>query len=316
MKRKVPPAAARTVRILAELMAMVGLLLAVDQLWGGQNGFTHWQPNPYWVPVLVMAIVYGSWPGFTAAVLATLVWLATNDVSRTDTDYFTKVFDVSLLPMLWYTSAVIIGEVTDVRLRRIRRLELVRDIGSRNRDRIADAFQGLAQNNRVLQLGIATEQRTVSQALALAARLAHATGWERQSILRSMVTMACHSDNFTCYRLQAGRAWPVMFGDGCNGDRVPLLPALVNVLQERRAIIHAANALDRPLLADVGLVAVPILAPDEARLEGILVLHHMPFECLGPHLEAELIALAVWLRDFVADQSMLADFAVLLEKSS
>ncbi|MCE7796315.1 hypothetical protein LWE61_07030 [Sphingobium sufflavum] len=306
----------RAVRIGVELLVMIVLLLVIDRLWGGQDGFVGFQPNPYWLPVLVMAVTYGSWAGLAAAGAATLAWLATNGVDANRGDYFDYMFAISLPPLLWYTAAVILGEATDSRKRSIRRLTMGKQVAKRNMDRLIDAFHKLAQNNRVLQLRIATEDRTVSEALALAARLPHATGLERQGILRAMVTMACHSDNFTCYRLQSGRAWPVLFGDGCHQQQRPLPDALSAALRERRTIIHAAIPADRPLLSDVGLLAIPLVARgEEPRLEGVLILHHLPFATLGPHLNADMAALAGWLVSHVSDNSLLGDLAPLREQS-
>lgn len=305
----------RMARIAAELAVMIGLLLAIDRIWGGQDGFAHLPVNPYWLPVLVMAVVYGSWAGLAAAGLATIAWLATNDIHPASADYFDTMFALSLPPLLWYTAAVVLGEVTDSRKRTIARLQSGQNVGKRNMDRLIDAFHALSQNNRVLQLRITTEERTVSEALTIAARLPHATGVERQSVLRAMVTVACRTGDFTCYRLQSGRAWPVLFGDDCNRGRKPLSAELLAVLRERRTIIHAANPVDRPLLLDIGVIALPLPAGEDGRLEGVLVLHHLPFASLGPHLNAELTALAGWLAGFVADTSLLGDLTVVREQS-
>jgi hypothetical protein len=301
----------RALRIAAELMAMLALLLAIDQLWGGRDGFAHFHPSPYWLPVLVMAIGYGTWPGLAAAILATAAWLWTNDVSPAGRDYFAYMFDISLPPLLWYSAAVVIGEVTNVRNHRIARLSARQQAGKRNMDRLIDAFHALAQNNRALQLRIATDEGIASEALTLAARLPQEAGLERQSTLRALIAMVSRSDDFTYYRVRSGLAWPVLFGDGCNRKRNPLPGDLVAALSSRRTIIHMATPADRPLLADAGLVAVPLYSHDGMSLDGVLVLHHLPFASMGSHLNADLTALAVWLGHYISDSNRLADLAIV-----
>lgn len=303
-----------TLRIAAELAILFGTLLVIDQMFGARDGFASFQPNPYWLPVLVMAIGYGSWPGLAAAGIATLIWLTTNGV-RPGGDYFATMFDLSLPPLLWYAAAVVIGEVTNVRNRRIARLTRIGRTGKRNMDRLVDAFAGLAHSNRVLQQRIATEDRTASEILTLSARLPHATGLERQSLLRAMIAMLCRTDDFTCYRTRSDLAWPILFGDGCNRERAPLPAALVAALGAKGRILHAANPADRDLLAGTGLIAVPLLARDGRKLDGVLMLHHLPFASLGPHLIADLTALATWLAHATSDHNRLADFVVLRENS-
>lgn len=312
-----PPAMGRRriTRIAAELTVMFTILLAIDQLWGARDGFASFQPSPYWLPVLIMAIGYGSWPGLAAAGIATLIWLATNGV-RPGGDYFATMFDLSLPPLLWYAAAVVIGEVTNVRNRRIARLTAIQRTGKRNMDRMADAFAGLARNNRTLQQRIATEDRTASEMLTLAARLPHVSGLERQALLRAMIAMLCRTDDFTCYHIRSDLAWPILFGDGCNRERAPLSHALVSALSAGGRILHAANPSDRAVLAGAGLVAVPLLSRDGGRLDGVLVLHHLPFASMGPHMIADLTALATWLAHATSDHQRLADFVVLRENNS
>lgn len=105
----------RTLRIAAELTAIFVLLVAIDKLFAARNGFAHFQPSPYWLPVLIMAISYGTWPGLAAAALATAAWLSMHDISPAGRDYFAYIFDISLPPLLWYSAAVVIGEVTNRR---------------------------------------------------------------------------------------------------------------------------------------------------------------------------------------------------------
>ena len=46
------------------------MLVAIDRWLTGGTGFAQVQPNPYWLPVLAMALAYGTGPGVLAAALA------------------------------------------------------------------------------------------------------------------------------------------------------------------------------------------------------------------------------------------------------
>jgi len=301
-------------RIAVELAVMFALLLAIDYLLGRRDGFAHFQPSPYWLPVLIMAIGYGTWPALAAAALASAVWLSTNDVSADGRDYFAYMFDISLPPLLWYSAAVAIGEITNLRNLRIARLGARSQTAKRNMDRLINAFHALAQNNRILQMRIATDERMASETLILSARLRQETGLDRQSTLRALIAMISGTDDFTYYQLRSGLAWPVLFGDGCNRERTPLSADLLSALSSRRAIMHVAVPADRPLLADSGLIAIPVWSCDETALDGVLMLHHLPFSAIGSQLNADLAALATWLGQYMSDNGRLADLVVVRDR--
>ncbi|WP_198912797.1 hypothetical protein, partial [Streptococcus agalactiae] len=62
-------------RIALEFVALFGLLLLADHMVAGGTAFAGIQPNPYWLPVLVMALAYGTEAGLLAAFLASAIWL-------------------------------------------------------------------------------------------------------------------------------------------------------------------------------------------------------------------------------------------------
>lgn len=306
----------RPLRIAGELLAMVAVLFALDRLVGQANGFATLSVNPYWLPVLVMAVAYGCWAGLAAVVVTSAVWLLSLESSTAPGgDYFAHVFDLSLPPLLWYIAAAVIGEVTDLRMRRIDYFRKANQRARRNMGRLVGAFQQLTGNNRAMQLRIAAEERTVSAALALAARLPHVTGRDRQAVLRDMIAMGCHTEDFTCYRLQGAHVWPVLFGGESRRDHSPLSETLLDAIRNRRDIVHAARPGDRQLLSDLGLVAIPLPCGTTQPLEGMLVIHNLPLTAVGPHLTAELASLAAWLTPYMADNSLLGDMAAVRERT-
>ena len=291
----------RPLRIACELAIGFGLLAAADLWLTGGSGFAGVQPNPYWVPVLVMALAYGTGPGVITAAIATALWLGHVHESGGERDYLDHLFHLSLPPLLWFVVAVAVGEVTTIRLNRHARLERRGRTAMRNVARMTEAFDGLSQTNRRLQVRIATDGATVGHVVDVAARLASPDAAVRRATIVALVALAARSDDFTCYRLVGGEARAWLRSDQATARRDVLPAALLDRLIRRRGLLHVARRGDRTALEGIGVVAVPLTEAASGILAGCLVLHSMPFAALDAGRVADLDEIAGWLTPLIAD---------------
>ena len=297
----------RNVRIALEIAIVFALLAALDEWLTGGVGFAGVRPSPYWIPVLVMALVYGTGPGIAAAVIASLLWLLAAHRDGSERDYLVWLLHLSIPPLLWCVVAVAVGEVTLSRKRHLakalrRGAQAVRDVG-----RMTDAHERLTRTNRDLQRRIATDPRTTGHIIATAARLSSVDPAARRGALAQLIGLAAQSDDFTCYRLgpDGARAW--LRGGAVTGasmgrpDMLP--PAMIETLAAsgERRVRHVARRSDREWLAGLGVAAVP-LADGDARLHGLLLFHDLPIEQFNAHRVAELAEIGHWLSPMILDQ--------------
>lgn len=297
----------RHARIALEIAIAFALLAALDEWLTGGLGFAGVRPSPYWIPVLVMALVYGTGPGVAAAVIASGLWLLAAHRDGSERDYLDWLLHLSIPPLLWAVVAVAVGEVTLARKRHLakalrRGAQAVRDVG-----RMTDAHERLTRTNRDLQRRIAADPRTAGHIIATASRLSSPDPAARRGALSQLIGLAAHGDDFTCYRLgpDGARAW--MRGGAVTGasmGRPDLLPpAMIEALAAsgEMRVRHVARRGDREWLAGLGVAAVP-LADGQGGLSGVLLFHDLPIDRFNAHRIAELAEIGHWLGPLILDQ--------------
>lgn len=297
-----PPSALRRIaRIAVEMALGFAALLAVDWWATGGTGFAGIQPNPFWLPVVVMALAYGTGPGVIAATIASGLWLAHAHEGAGERDYLDHLFHLSLPPLLWFVAAVAIGEVTMLRTHRHARLERRGRIARRNVARMTEAFDALSRTNRRLQVQIATESATLGHVIDTATRLSAAAPADRREAIIRLIALSARTEDFTCYRIvgNEARAWLRAAQAAVRRDVLPV--ALIERLLRRRSIIHVARRSDRAALEGVGVAAIPLCDPATNELVGCLVLHALPFAALTASRVAELSEIGAWLTPLLAD---------------
>ncbi|MET4897867.1 hypothetical protein RN629_12025 [Sphingomonadaceae bacterium jetA1] len=292
------------VRIVLELLVVFGVLVALDHALTGGVGFAGVQPSPYWIPVLVMALAYGTGPGVAAAMIASALWLAGAHDDMGGRDYLDWLLHVSIPPLLWCVVAVSVGEVTLVRRRRLAKTERRAVLAVRDIARLTDAHERLTRTNGVLQRRIATDPHALGRIVAIATGLAALDPAARRGTIAQLIALAGHSEDFTCYRIgpDGARAW--LRGGAVQGvtlgrpDQLPT--AMIAAAGGDRRVRHVARAADREWLAGLGVAAV-LLEDGEGALAGLLLFHDLPFEDFTAHRIAHLVEIAAWLGPMLCD---------------
>lgn len=279
-------------RIVLEMAALFGALVALDLWVTGGTGFVGVEPSLWWIPVLAMALAYGTGPGLVAAAIAAALWLSHAAGADDGGDYLERVFRLSVMPLAWCLAAVVVGETTILRRRRYARLQQRADRLGENNSRLIDAFERVHATNRALQVALATHDGTIGRVLAVATGLASKEAAARRAAIAELIATAAGTRDFSVYRVAEGEAHAWLRG-GDGAGRADVLSAdLVRALTER-GVMHLGRRDDRALLQPVGAVAVALA--DEAAGAGCLVLHSAPFEMIDAHRRAELMEIAGWL---------------------
>ncbi len=133
---------------------LVGALL-IDHFFAAGNRFAGVEPHPFWIIVLLISVQYGTNEGIVAAIASSAALLAWNLPPQTiDQEFYTYLFRVAFNPMLWCTTAIVVGELRMRYARRERELtELLADAEHRE-ETIALAYQELiAAHERLEVLG-------------------------------------------------------------------------------------------------------------------------------------------------------------------
>ncbi|KQN18710.1 hypothetical protein ASE83_10685 [Sphingomonas sp. Leaf32] len=277
-----------------------GALILIDRLVGTGDAFADIQPNPLWLPVLVMALAYGTLPALAAAGIASGLWLLHAVPGGGERDYLDHLLHLSLPPLLWFVAAVTVGEVTILRVGRYRLLDRRAGIAQRNVARLTEAFHQLAHTNRALQVEVATDARTLGHVVATATRLTAIDPTERRAALAALIAMAARSEDFTCYRFAGSEARAWLRGATATA-RPDILPDALAMLSRRRSEpIHVGRRGDRVVLDGIGVIAIPLAERDGGSVVGCLVIHGLPFASLNANALAEMAEIGGWLAPLIA----------------
>ena len=107
-----------------EITLFLALALAIDWLFLDGTRFHSMSLHPFWILVLLVTVQYGTNAGLFAALASTVALLAGNvPIQAAFQDRFQWLFEIMRLPLLWFLTAVTLGEL---RMRQIRERELLR----------------------------------------------------------------------------------------------------------------------------------------------------------------------------------------------
>jgi polysaccharide biosynthesis protein PelD len=258
----------------AEFLVLFGALLWVDHARLNGLAFSGIDPNPYWLPVIVFAMSYGSGMGLAAAVTASVIWVSAPHQLPIGTDQLERQIHYSMLPLLWASAAVIIGEVTAVRKAKLAKLDKRHRQLADDWEKTANAFARLNKINRDLQIRIATEHHVAGEALCAATGLVSSSHESQSQAVIKLAALATQTQDFTYYRVRGNQLFAQLRGEAAQGRSVEVSGAkwAQEVINDP-AILHRGRERDRILLDGFGIVAVPVCNQESGALSAVLVIH-------------------------------------------
>lgn len=289
-------------RIAAETVVLFALLIAADRLWLGGHAFAGASPNPLWLPVLVLALAYGTGAGIVAAAVAGAYWLHGAAALAGTGDYLDRLLHLSLPPLMWFVGAGVVGEVTLARARRTAWLGRRADNGQRDLRRLGVQLDELSRTNRALQVRLATGAGTTGHVVALASGLGARDPAERREAICGLIAEAAGTRDFSCYLPSpdgGARAW--LRGADAGTRPEALAESLMAIIRKRAGVLHVGRRADRVPLQGVGVAAVPLRLAGDQESVGVLVLHDLPFAALDTFGLAALAEIGAWLAPLLGE---------------
>ena len=157
-----------------ELVILFAALAVIDRLIMTPGDFAKLQPHPYWLPVILLSLQYGTADGMLAATVAILLDLALGWPSQgVAEDYYRYVVRVWAVPICWILTAIVIGEVRARQRTRIIELTGALDETRRQAADITGHCYKLDEKIQRLEREFATAEAFSLDALAAALRDLH-----------------------------------------------------------------------------------------------------------------------------------------------
>lgn len=299
------------VRAFLELALVMGLIYLVCSLIPGVDIATL-EPSPFWVPVLLLSLQYGTVAGLLAAAMATLAY-AFNGLPEQaiGENLFTFLLRIWALPILWIGVALVLGQF------RLRQIEVKQSLKQRLGSRTSEA-ESLATYASALEARCHSLERklTLMGPASGAAALDSLVAFSEASVdlpqaLAAVCQQAFPESRLTVFIVapSALDAIAVSAGEGVVPMPGPVPahhPLYRAVVSERRAL-SVLRAEDEAALAGVAHAAQPILHPDTRRVVGLLCFEASDPAQLSEELNARLAMIARFIAPCLSEPRIVVD---------
>lgn len=271
----------------AIIETLLGLTLITVLAWlvGSENRFLNVSPHPFWIVVLLITVQYGTWDGILSAVLASFFLYVGNipeqEVTQT---VFQYQFHLSLLPILWFTSAFVLGEL---RMRQKREKECIRkecDLANAKAKQIGEAYETLKVIKEDLEVRLASQFKTS----ALTFKIFKAFGTLNPSAilinLDKVIVPTLNPTKFSVYSFGPNGFEPAIAYGWTSEDKylrrfTPDHPLYKQIVEKQR-VICVINAKDEKILSGEGVLVGPLI-DEEGSIFGLLKIEEIPFSSLN-----------------------------------
>lgn len=237
---------------------------------------TTFNPHPYWGPVLLLSLQYGTVSGLLAAIVAiagtALIGFAEPDIGE---NHFAYLIRVWTQPFLWITASLLLGHFRMQQIeQRDELLSRVDDLQNQS-SALADYANNLQHRCDGLERRIASRKFSpAGKALESLATLATATPAGLSDTFAQLIQAALPGAEASLFAREAGQltlvaasGWPA---EARWRKTLPdSEPLAMRVIGDVRSLSVLAAA-DDAALAGEGLFAVPILARDTGVVVGML----------------------------------------------
>jgi hypothetical protein len=292
---------------LVELLVLLVVPILLEWLLPNFPDLTQIQPHPYWLPILLLSLQYGTVSGFLAAIVAIIgAWLIgwpEQDIGENHFQYLVRIWT---LPVLWIGTALILGQF---RMRQImQKIELQRQVEKLEHERTTLGDYAKRMRRRCDELERSMTARATPDAVRLVDALA-ALRSTKVSNIETTFRQCMHAllpegqaslfvadgDGLT---LVASFGWPrnARFARRLETS-APLTRA---VLGDMRAVssLHPGDEL---VLAGEGLIAVPAMLPGRSAIVGMLKAEDLDPGNFIPATVGRLEVLAAAFAEVLAD---------------
>lgn len=257
------------VSALAEIVILFALIYGAEQATPNLS-VLDLSPHPFWIPVLLVSLQYGTISGFIAAAaaigLSLFAGFPEQDIGENLFVYFVRVFGQ---PILWISVALLVGQFRMRQLGAKQELRIANRALGVQRDDLAHHAQQLRGRVERLEQELATRYGAPPHAGAAVLAQTMAVGGfieeaSRQSTLQHAAVGLFPEAVITAYRVREGALteFAVCGRSLQSGPRMRIpaeAPLYRNVIGKGRAV-SILDAAGEDILAGTGLAAVPIPA--------------------------------------------------------
>lgn len=266
-----------------EILLMLVLLMIIQELFGHGNRFTGVEPHPFWIIVLVISGQYGVKEGVIASALCTLALYVGNFPEQDiGTDYYQFIAQVSQLPILWFSAAIVLGMVSQRRIRETQRLrgELAESIHREHT--VAEAYEQLKEAKEIIEMRLVGQLRSSTLAYRALQSIGSLDPNEVLFNIDEVLKVVMKPKKMSVYGMgEQGLEVVSSLGWGIHEKyslRIARETKLYQSLLSKKKTLCVVNKGDEEILAGEGVMATPLITPDTGQIFGVIKIEEMEFE--------------------------------------
>jgi hypothetical protein len=281
-----------------EIIILLLILFSVDYFAFFPTPLHSLQLNPFWVPVVLAAVQYGTGPGLTTAVLAGgLSWLLGWAEPAVGADYYAYLLENLRDPILWLAAVAILGAISQ-RLHD-RNLELEAEAQTYHEQAAALAeHAGVLRNNLTqLEYSAATSNSNrAGESIELLDQLANAPSNELENRFRDTLWRLLGAEGIEIAMFDTG--WPaataahdIAAAQGQLHAAFPsrrLPPQIVETLRSERRALACVRPADAQRLSIARAAYVAPIPGGDGQPLGAVAIGEIDPSCLTPAGEAAI----------------------------
>ncbi len=285
---------------IAEALGMLIILTLLDLLVFDGNRFWDVNPHPFWIPVLLIAVQYGTNEALLAALLATLFYLVGNIPGAAEgVDHFDHLYTIVINPILWFLAAFGLGELRIRHIRERNRLVTEVEDSQQREDLIADSYKFVKNRKEALEVQVSGQLASSIEAYRAAKAVETLDPKSVMQGVERLVTSVLGPQKFSLYIFHDNKLTATILHGWAPADTYtqeidsysPLYQSVVG--QQDTLVI--ANEQHETALDGQGIMAGPIVDPDTNRVVGMLKIEQMDFISLSLNTVETFRAMCEWI---------------------
>jgi len=265
-----------------ELVIILISLQIIDYVFFDGSAFKALNPNPFWIPIVLMAVKYGTRESLLTAIFASVLYFSNDLPEKNFTqDSYTYLLTVSSDPLLWFVTAIIVGEICGRRIleKQALRVELA-NTDQRNAV-ISDAYEKLKLSKIDIDARIASQLNTISATYRAARHLTNVNlngfpNWVRDLVLNTLAP-----EKFSMFvikgdylNLQMRQGWKL---SDYYHTKIPANTALFKHIVDHQNFLCVTRENEDKILNGQGTLAGPLVDGSNGRVFGMLKIESQRF---------------------------------------
>jgi hypothetical protein len=259
-----------------ELVLFLGVFCGAQYLTTGSVTALEMSPHPFWIPVLLLSVQYGTVEGLCAVLISGVVmWMSGLPEQTPDEEFNNYVLRVAAEPAMWGLAAIVFGFLRDRQKEELNSLQQILAETYKQRDLISAHCDKLRRRNRTLQRHIArTRSWSIPAAYEAVQKVRSIPVEEISQPLTTCMDMLIGADKFSvftlserCLRLVLHKGW--ITEDEWRTDFYPEDRLYEAMLLEKRALSRN-RARDVLTLQRQGIFAFPLVCSMTGGVIGML----------------------------------------------